>query len=333
VGLTLDDLLSDDIRWNASLNNQSFTVKMSAALSIIMFIASLVNSVFSLVTFQNNQLRKVGCGVYLLVLSITSHITISLFTVKFWFVVLTHMDSSMDVSTMLGGCKSIEPGLKFFLYLDGWFNACVAIERAINVAQGITFDKAKSKRISHWIIAVLPLCIAASLIHEPLKRDVFVFKTDGNETLENTRNSIVYCVTRYSPSLETYNTIILFFHLLTPFAINIFSALYIIFGFARRRSVAQPARSYKEHVREQLHEHKQLLISPLVLIILASPRVITILLPGCVNISQNPWLYLSAYFISFIPSMLIFIIFVLPSDSYKEKFKQSLKTCQQRICQ
>ena len=260
---------------------------MSASLSIIMFIAGLVNSVFSFITFQNKQLRNVGYGVYLLASSVTSLITISLFTVKFWFFLLSHMASSMNVSIMLGGCKSIEPSLKLFLYLDSWLNACVAIERAINVAQGITFDKAKGKRFSRWIIAFLPLC-----------------------------------VTRYSPSLGHYNTIILFFHLLTPFAINIFSALYIIFA------VAQRARSYKAHVRERFHEHKQLLISPLVLSILSSPRVITALLPGCVNISQNPWLYLSAYFISFIPSMLVFIIFVLPSDSYRDNFKQSLKPCQ-----
>jgi len=171
-----------------------------------------------------------------------------------------------------------------------------------------------------------------SLIHEPIKRNAFEFKIERNETQGNTRENYIYCITRYSPSLENYNTSILFFHLIIPFAINLFSALYIIFGVARQRSNVQRGRTYQEHVQEQFKEHKQLLISPLVLIILASPRVVIALLPGCIDVSKNPWLYLSAYFISFIPSMLVFIIFVLPSSSYKKKFKESLASWQQRCC-
>jgi len=101
---------------------------MSAALTIIMFIGGFINSALSYMTFQNKELRKIGCGMYLLASSITSLLTISIFTVKFWFLVLTHMKVSMNFSVMLAGCKLIEPILKMFLYLDTWFNACVAIE-------------------------------------------------------------------------------------------------------------------------------------------------------------------------------------------------------------
>jgi hypothetical protein len=337
IGLTLDDILRDHIEWNTTFNNQPFTVKISAALTIVMFIGGLANGVLSLITFQNKELREMGCGIYLLASSITSLITLSMFTVKFWFLVLTHMDATMNVSVMSGGCKWIEPIMKVFLYLDTWLNACVAIERAINVSKGVKFNRAKSRRIARWVIVILPLCVIGSLIHEPIKREAFEFKTDKkgtlerNETLTNTRDNFVYCITRYSPSLENYNTGILFFHLLVPFVINLFSALYIIFGAARQRSTAQPGRSYKEHFHEQFNEHKQLLISPLVLIILASPRLIIALLPACIDVSQNPWLYLSAYFVSFIPSMLVFIIFVLPSSSYKKKFKDTIRSWQQRF--
>jgi hypothetical protein len=36
--------------------------------------------------------------------------------------------------------------------------------------------------------------------------------------------------------------------------------------------------------------------------------------------SREPWLYLCGYFLSFIPSMLTFIIYILPSKKYKDKF-------------
>jgi len=330
--------LRDHIRWNTTFNQQSLIVKVSAAVTIIMFIGGLINGVLSGITFQNKELRNVGCGIYLLASSVTSLLTISIFTVKFWFLALTHMTPTMDVSAVSGGCKSIEPLLKIFLYLDTWLNACVAIERAINVSKGVSFNKAKSRYIARWLLVILPVFVIGSLIHEPIQREAFEFETDANATLDkngtsaNTRDNYVYCIARYSPALQNYNTVVLFFHLLGPFAINLFSAFYIIFGVARQRAIAQPIRSYKAHVHEQFYEHKHLLISPLVLAILASPRLVIAVLSPCIDVSQNPWLYLSAYFISFIPSMVIFIIFVLPSSLYMNKFKDTIRSWKQRLC-
>ena len=73
-----------------------------------------------------------------------------------------------------------------------------------------------------------------------------------------------------------------------------------------------------------MNEHKHLLISPIVLLLLATPRLIISLVSGCVDPSENPWLYLCAYFISFTPPMLIFVVFVLPSKLYRKTFKESI---------
>lgn len=329
IDLTLDDILYNEIRQSTSLSDQSVIIKTSASLTIVMFVAGLINGIFSCITFQNKQLRNVGCGIYLLASSITSLITISMFQIKFWFLFFTQINTHTNTSILLIGCKLIEPLLKFCLYLDAWFNACVAMERAVNVSKGVTFDKAKSRHIARWIIVILPLCVLISLVQEPIKRDMFEVKQYESQTIIHEKVNYAYCATRYSTALKIYNTVIYFFHLLVPFGINLFSALYIIFGNARRRSVAQPDRTYQQHVREQFNEHKQLLISPVALAIVSSPRVIISLVPGCINTNENRWIYLSAYFISFIPAMLIFIIFVLPSDLYKEKFRESMKKWRQ----
>ncbi|CAF1343589.1 unnamed protein product, partial [Adineta steineri] len=173
IGITLDDILRYEIQRNETLKNQSLLVKMSVGLTIIMFLLGLINSIFSLLTFQNANLRKVGCGIYLLASSITSLLTISMFTINFWFVLLTQMNSLINLSIHRVGCISIEPLLKLFLYFDTWLNACVAIERAIHVYQGVHFNKEKSKRLARWIIFILPLCITATIIHEPLHRNIF----------------------------------------------------------------------------------------------------------------------------------------------------------------
>jgi len=113
-----------------------------------------------------------------------------------------------------------------------------------------------------------------------------------------------------------------------PFIANLGSAVFIIFGTARQRSTAQKHLSFKEHILKQLSEHKQLIVSPIVLLTLAMPRLILSLVSGCVDSSTNPWLYLCGYFISFTPPMLIFVV---PSEFYFNTFKESMTKCLRRI--
>ena len=296
-----------------------------------MFVAGLINSILSLITFQNKECRQVGCGMYLLASSVTSFLAISMFTIKFWFVVLSQINISTSLSVLRGGCASIEVILKIFLYLDGWFNACVAIERAMYVSKGVNFDKMKSKYFAQRIILILPLCIISTFSHELVYRRLFVYPSETDKTIEGTTERYVSCVTYYSLGVQNYNTFILFCNIVVPFLANLFSALFIIFGVARQRSVVQTDRPFVEHVREQFKEHKQLIISPVILLVLSTPRLIISLLPGCVKRSEKSWLYLSAYFISFIPPTLIFFIFVVPSELYMKAFKQSFKNLRRRI--
>jgi hypothetical protein len=235
------------------------------------------------------------------------------------------------------------------VYLDAWLNGCVAIERTINASKGINFDKKKSRRVARLIIIILAIFIMGTIIHEPLHRDLFQYTTERyqsgqdvnriNESMEyeNWTNkttgsrylieNYVICVISYSRSVEYYNTVILFFHLIVPFIANLFSAFYIIFGTAHRRTTTRTRKTFKEQVFEQLSVHKQLVISPMILLLLSLPRLIFSLVSGCVNSSDNLWLYLFAYLISFTPSMLIFVVFVLPSQLYMKTLKESLTKC------
>jgi hypothetical protein len=225
-------------------------------------------------------------------------------------------------------------------------NSCVAIERSVSVFKGVAFDQRKSRRMARLVLIILPILIMMTIIHEPFHRDLFEYKTERyklidyeiwrNLTIENRTEEYeienhVLCITRYSRFMQDYNTMILFFHLIAPFMLNFLSALYIIFGNSRRRSTAQTKQTYKEHLRQQFNEHKHLIISSIILLILALPRLIIAFVSGCVNPSDNLWLYLSGYLISFIPSILIFVIYVPPSELYKEKFKESLQHLKQKF--
>ena len=309
------------IRLNTTFNGQSSTIKWSSVFTIIMFVAAFLNSALSIMTFITKESRKVGCGLYLFASSITSFLTMCMLVVKFWFLLLTQMDSSITYSILRQGCKSIEYILKICLYTDNWFNACVALERLITVYKGINFNKISSKRVARWIILILPLLIGVSIIHEPLNRDIFDDK-DENRFL---------CVFHYSPSIRIYNTFILMFHFVGPFCANLFSALFIVFHSARRRAATHKRQTYREHLREQFKQYRNIIISPIILVILAIPRLIISSISGCTRVSQDAWLYLLGYFISFIPSISILFVFVLPSELYRKQLKDSFQSFLRRI--
>jgi hypothetical protein len=275
-----------------------------------------------MMTFSTKESRAFGCGLYLFASSITSLLTMSMFVLKFWFLVLTQTHPLVSHSVLRGGCISIEFILKICLYTDNWFNACVAFERAIIVYNGTNFNTMLSNRIARWIILILPLVVAGSIIHEPLHRDLFDDKDEKR----------FWCVFHYSSSIHIYNTIILIFHFVGPFVINLFSFLFIIFRGSRQRATTHRRHTYRQHLRKRLIGHKNLIISPIILVVLALPRLIISFLSGCVKVSHNAWLYLLGYFISFIPSMSIFFVFVLPSKFYRKQFKESTKFFRKRIC-
>lgn len=94
----------------------------------------------------------------------------------------------------------------------------------------------------------------------------------------------------------------------------------------RHRLLALHEQNYRRELCQQLNNHRHILISPAILVLLSVPRLIISLLPNCFKSFNNPWLYLSAYFISFVPSVTVFAVFVLPSDLYKQQCKQTVRS-------
>jgi hypothetical protein len=201
--------------------------------------------------------------------------------------------------------------------MDQWLNACVAMERAFTAIKGINFDKTKSKKVAKIVISVLLLLNIGTNIHEIIYRHLI--NDDSNDEKR------IWCIVTYSPNIQLYNFIMNIFHFCTPFAINLLSAIIIIIKTARLRATAKTEQNHQGVLFKQFREHKHLLIAPLILVILAIPRLIISFVSGCMKSSGDAWLYLMGYFISFIPPILTFFIFVVPSKTYKEQFYDTYK--------
>jgi hypothetical protein len=157
-----------------------------------------------------------------------------------------------------------------------------------------------------------------SFIHDPISRRLIT--DDDDERL--------WCTISFQDKslLNSYNSSINLIHFLIPFGINIISSVIIIFQTSRVHSNIRKKKSFGKHLKIQLNEFKHLLISPCVLILLALPRLIISFVYSCIRTTdRNAWIFLFAYCISFIPSLANFIIFVLPSQTYKQDFYHAIK--------
>ncbi|CAF1145123.1 unnamed protein product [Adineta steineri] len=313
---SLDAILGYQIRPNLPLNQQSTAVKVSVAITIIIFVLGFVNGLLLLITFGKKRTRNIGCDLYLFISSIVSMVIMNAFLLKTCFLIATQMNLITNRSFILLQCRSIDFIIRIFLDTSDWLNACIACERIMIVSKGVAFDKRKSTKIAKWIIILVLLIVICTNIQEPLYRQL----------IDDEEEQRIWCIIKLSPSNQIFDSIINLLHFLIPFFINIISALAIIIITARRRSNIHKKQTYQQHFNEQLQNHKHLLISPSILVLLASPRLIISFLSECMKSVRDPWLFLSGYFISFTSSIMTFPVFVLPSQNYKEQFIQSVKS-------
>ena len=310
MGLSLDVILGYHIQVKAPLSQQPFILLISISVTALLFTTGLVDAFSSVWTFQAPRIRQTGCGLYLLATSITSLLVITAFAMKMTFMIVSQMGTVNHRSFLLGHCIIMDFVVRVLLTVGDWLRACVCVERALTVGKGVGFDPAKSKRIARVVIGVVYLVVAMTTLHEPIHRNL----------VDDPEEQRTWCVTTYSAVWTAINYTLVILHFLAPFIINIVSAILIIVMGARRRSAIQQRLTLRQHLRAQFQQHKKLLISPCILVVLAAPRLIISFASGCMSSSRQSSFFLTGYFLSFIPPVLTFTVFVLPSEVYKAEF-------------
>ena len=252
--------------------------------------------------------------------SINTLLTTTMFSLKFSILLVAQMTMLSNRSFLSFQCHSFDFLLRVCLCMNQWLNACVAVERTITIMQETRFDKKKSKRAARWIILLLLLIIVGTSIHDPIYRRLIDERNSDDDEIKR-----IWCIITYpSPVLRRYNSFMNTFHFLIPFFLNICSSIILIVMKSRQQSRMNKKKSYKEILRHETQAHKHLLIAPIVLVILALPRLILTVVSRCMESVDDAWLFLIAYFISFIPSIVTFIVFILPSKFYKKEFRKTL---------
>jgi hypothetical protein len=319
-GLSLDAILGYHILPNVNIMHQPSIVQVSIASTIIFIVAGFINGIFALITFKDKTLREVGCGLYLFGSSITTLLTMLMFGLKFWILILAQMSVISNRSFLKIQCISLDFFLRACLNMDQWLNACVASERAITAIKNTRFDKRKSKKAAKLVIVILLVFIIGTSIVDPIYRRLIVEENeDDDDDIKR-----IWCIITYPPSVQVFSYIIQIFHFFAPFIINLISVIILITARSRQQSNLYPHQNRRALLKIQFHRHKNLFTAPLVLVILGLPRLIITFVSKCMKSVNDSWLFLVGYFISFIPSILTFVIFVLPSKLYKKQFQKAV---------
>ena len=315
-GLSLDGILSYHIRPNMKIKDQPIILHISLGLTISFFIVGLVNGFISMITFHSKVVREVGCGLYLLSSSITTLFITVLFGLKYSILILSQMNILTDKIFLSIQCYSIDFLLRICLNIVQWLNSCVAIERAYIAIKNARFSKKKSKYIAKIVLIILLIINIGSSIHDPIYRKLIEEENDG------VNQKRIWCIVTYSDRLQLFNSVAFIFHFIGPFLLNLISSITLIMKKTLQKSRLDHQILFRILLKEQIQEHKGLLFAPIILVILGIPRLILSLVAKCMRSTNDSWIFLIGYFLSFLPPMLTALLFIYPSTFYKKELRR-----------
>jgi hypothetical protein len=123
-----------------------------------------------------------------------------------------------------------------------------------------------------------------------------------------------------------YNRVSTVIHYLLPFFIQIITITLLIVLAARSRNKTSDRKiSFCQILIKQFRIQKELYITPMIIILSALPQTILTFSLSCTQLTiLRRYILLIAYLLSYVPQVLGFILYVLPSTSYKKEFGETL---------
>ncbi len=154
-------------------------------------------------------------------------------------------------------------------------------------------------------------------IHEIIYYTIIQHLSTGSST----------CVTNFDNNMiSTYNRISTLIHYLCPFFIQIICITLLIVLAARSRvKTARQRMTFGQVWKKQFQTQKELYITPIIIVFSALPQAILAFSFACTQLDNwQRHALLASYLLTYGPQVLGFILYVLPSTTYKKEFSQTL---------
>lgn len=316
MSFTLDSLIVKDLQTNRQV---SVGIYISAA--ILIFLFGLFNNVNSFLTFIRPKPRQMVVGNYLLIISVVDQCSLLLLFFKVIHIILGSNGTLYQYTNLnLYSCKSVSYLLSVVTRMTYWLTSLITIERLFLVFFPIS-SKLKDPRRILVLCILVTLCLFGMHIHEVMYYTIIADYSDKSL-------NVTLCVTDYTQSsILNYNRANVFIHYLIPFLIQIISITILIIQVAcnRARITGNHQQTFFNLLMRQLKTQKEQYITPSIIVLSSLPQTILSFSYACIELKQSWQRYtlLTTYFLSYLPQMLGYILYVLPSTTYSEEFRQT----------
>jgi hypothetical protein len=298
-GFTLDSLLVDF--------SKGVKIVYVSFASLLFFIG-LLNNFCSFITFQRSTPRKIGVGNYLLIVTCLNQIALLCLLFKFIQITVGLAD--------IGSCKAMFYLLSVFTRSTYWLTSWITVDRLLLILFP-TSSSVKSPRRAIGISIVTSMVLCGMHAHDIIYTTI----------IEHFPTRSQICVTNFDTRLiSTYNRISTLIHYLVPFFIQFICITCLIVLAARsRKKTTTKNMSFGQVLKKQFHTQKELYVTPTIIILSALPQSILTFSFACTQMSEwQHHLLLGSYLVSYAPQVLGFILFVMPSTSYRKEFRAIL---------
>jgi hypothetical protein len=298
-GFTLDSLLVDF----------SKEVKIIYAFIVfLLFVIGLFNNFCSFVTFKRSTPRKFGVGNYLLMVSCLNQIVLLCLLFKFIQITFGIINA--------GSCKAVSYFLSVMTRSTYWLTSWVTVDRLLIILFP-TSSSLKNPRLANGIAVSTLIILFVMHLHEILYYTTIQHRSTGS----------LICITNFDTNLiSTYNRVSAVMHYLFPFIIQFICITLLIVLVARSRvKTVGRSMSFGDVLTKQFVTQKELYVTPTIIILSALPQAILTFSFACTQLSDwQRHALLVSYLISYAPQVLGFILYVVPSTSYKKEFYETL---------
>ncbi|CAF1433313.1 unnamed protein product [Adineta steineri] len=275
--------------------------------AIIIFIIGILNNYITLITFKRPNLFKIGVGKYLFLLSFISQCSLLSLLIK-------TLQSIFELFLNDLSCKIIAFLLSVFTRYSFWLISWATLDRLYSIL--FPFSNLLKKSCTTYIISIITLIIVGIMhIHELL---FYIIVKDPHGQ--------IICVANFTRNISVYNRITVLIHYMVPFAIQIISITILIYTAAqtRLRATRNSKTTFTKVFKQQFNNYKELYVTPSIIILSSLPQVILAFSLNCNEPLQwQRHALLIVYFLSYIPQLLGFILFILPSRKFLKEFRET----------
>jgi hypothetical protein len=300
------------IHYNSSGSNQfhsTYSVWIYLTVSGIMAIVGLVSNIYTHLNLISNSSSQSIMPRYIRLTAFTNQMTLICLLIQIIYIILNqyHILDQSQINLLF--CKSSSYIFNCFSYTSKCYTTLLSITRAWNVRQLRIIRKYSRKQLV-WPVVIL----------------LIIFLFNGTEIIfhrlvtDPRKSKNLVCTVEYTNSVWRITEIIFRFLIhIVPFILNLFSVMIIIRTVAQSKANIHRSTFFSE-IWKQIKHYREQLLCPILTIICSTPQLLMTLIVKCYEWNNVYYrtLMIVMHFVSFIPQVLTYYLFVQSSKTYKK---------------